>query len=203
LECKTLILTPKNLQVSNDNKNKDRSLSYIKKRIFQEAQKIIQEDRFTCRKIGYYGAELIKHKDAILTICNAGILATVDYGTALGVIYRAKEEGKSVKVFVSETRPMLQGARLTTWELKRKGIDVTLICDNMAAVLMQQGKIDKIITGADRIAANGDSANKVGTYNLAVLSHYHKIPFYIANLCKTVLGKSRKIKGRVQMHLFF
>ena len=161
-------------------RRKDKSLSGIKKLIFKEAQKIIAEDRVTCRRIGYYGAALIENKDAILTLCNAGILATVDYGTALGVIYRAKQEGKHIKVFACETRPMLQGARLTTWELKKKGIDVTLICDSMAATLMQMGKIGKVITGADRIAANGDSANKIGTYNLAVLSRYHKIPFYIA-----------------------
>lgn len=161
-------------------RNQQEPLSVIKKLLFKEAQNIIEEDRQTCRRIGRYGAKLIKDKDTILTICNAGILATIDYGTALGVIYRAKGEGKTVKVFVCETRPMLQGARLTTWELKKKGIDVALICDSMAATLMQQGKINKVITGADRIAANGDAANKIGTYNLAVLSHYHKIPFYIA-----------------------
>jgi len=160
--------------------NRDKPISGIKKVIFREAQKIIEEDRFACRKIGCYGARLIKNKDAVLTICNAGILATIDYGTALGVIYRAKEEGKKLKVFASETRPMLQGARLTTWELRKKGIDVTLICDSMAATLMQQGKINKVIAGADRIVGNGDAANKIGTYNLAVLSQYHKIPFYIA-----------------------
>ncbi len=152
----------------------------IKKIIFREAQKIIAEDRAACRKIGRYGAGLMKNNDTVLTICNAGILATIDYGTALGVIYRADQEGKRMKVFACETRPMLQGARLTTWELKKKGIDVTLICDSMAATLMQQGKITKVIAGADRIAQNGDTANKIGTYNLAVLSHYHKIPFYIA-----------------------
>ncbi len=161
-------------------RNQREPVSLIKKLLFKEAQKILEEDRQTCRRIGRYGAKLIKDKDTILTICNAGILATIDYGTALGVIYRAKGEGKTVKVFACETRPMLQGARLTTWELKKKGIDVTLICDSMAATLMQQGKIDKVIAGADRIAANGDTANKIGTYNLAVLSHYHKIPFYIA-----------------------
>ncbi len=160
--------------------NKDKSLSCLKKIIFDEAQKIIQEDRTFCRKIGYYGAKLIKDSDTILTVCNAGILATIDYGTALGVIYRAQEEGKRIKVFACETRPLLQGARLTTWELKKKGVDVTLICDNMAAALMRQGKIDKVIAGADRIAADGDTANKIGTYSLAVLSRYHKIPFYIA-----------------------
>lgn len=161
-------------------KAQEKSLPQIKKILLQEAQKIIQEDRVTCRRIGDYGAKIVKNQDNILTICNAGILATIDYGTALGVIYRAKADGKCVKVFACETRPILQGARLTAWELKQKGIDVTLICDNMAATLMAQGKIDRVIAGADRIAANADTANKIGTYNLAVLSYYHKIPFYIA-----------------------
>lgn len=161
-------------------RNQNQSVSAIKKMLFEETQKIMQEDRETCRRIGRYGAKLIQDKDAILTVCNAGILATIDYGTALGAIYKAKEEGKRLKVYACETRPLLQGARLTTWELKKNGIDTTLICDNMAAALMQQGKIDKVIAGADRIAANGDTANKIGTYSLAVLSRYHKIPFYIA-----------------------
>jgi methylthioribose-1-phosphate isomerase len=161
-------------------RNKDKPIPVIKKLLFKEAQDIIELDKMTCRKIGYYGQELINNDDKILTICNAGILATIDYGTALGVIYRAKQERKDVKVFACETRPMLQGARLTTWELKKKGIDVVLVCDSMAATLMQQGRINKVITGADRIALNGDTANKVGTYNLAVLSYYHKVPFYIA-----------------------
>jgi len=161
-------------------RNKEKPIFEIKKLILKEGRMIIEEDRVSCRKISYFGTRFIKNNDAILTICNAGILATIDYGTALGVIYRADREGKNIKVFACETRPMLQGARLTTWELKRKGIDVTLICDNMAATLMRQGKINKVIVGADRIAANGDAANKIGTYNLAVLSCYHKIPFYIA-----------------------
>jgi len=161
-------------------KNKARPLSVIKRLLFNETQKIIEEDRQTCRRIGYFGAKLIKDKDTILTICNAGILATIDYGTALGVIYKAKQAGRRLKVYACETRPLLQGARLTTWELKKNGIDVTLICDNMAATLMQQGKINKVIAGADRITAGGDAANKIGTYNLAVLCHYHNIPFYIA-----------------------
>ncbi len=160
--------------------NKDKTLPCLKGIIFKEAQKIIEEDRAVCRKIGYYGAKLIKDKDTILTICNAGILATIDYGTALGVIYSAQGQGKRLKLFACETRPLLQGARLTAWELKKKGIDVTLIADNMAATLMQQGKIKRVIAGADRIALNGDTANKIGTYNLAVLSYYHKVPFYIA-----------------------
>ncbi|MDD5432245.1 MAG: S-methyl-5-thioribose-1-phosphate isomerase [Candidatus Omnitrophica bacterium] len=160
--------------------NKDKPISEIKDILFNEAQNIIQEDMLSCRNIGSFGAKLIKDGDNVLTVCNAGILATIDYGTALGVIYSAKKEGKRFKVFACETRPLLQGARLTTWELKRNGIDVTLICDNMAASLMGQGKINKVITGADRIAANGDSANKIGTYSLAVLSKFHNIPFYIA-----------------------
>ncbi|MCU0652112.1 MAG: S-methyl-5-thioribose-1-phosphate isomerase [Candidatus Omnitrophica bacterium] len=161
-------------------KVKFKRLAEMKKALFKQAMKIIEDDRVSCRKIGLYGAKLFKNNDTVLTVCNAGILATIDYGTALGVIYRASEEGKKIKVFACETRPLLQGARLTTWELKKKGIDVTLICDNMAATLMQQGKIDKVIAGADRIAANGDAANKIGTYSLAVLAAYHKVPFYIA-----------------------
>lgn len=160
--------------------HKSKPIVKIKRLIFYEAQKIIEQDRQSCRRIGRFGASLIKNQDRILTICNAGILATIDYGTALGVIYRARQEGKNIKVFACETRPLLQGARLTAWELKQKGIDVTLICDNMAAALMQQGKVNKVITGADRIAANGDSANKIGTYGLAVLARYHRISFYIA-----------------------
>lgn len=160
--------------------NKKETPGRIKRLIFAEVRKIIEEDRKACRRLAGFGAGLLKSGDTILTICNAGMLATIDYGTALGVIYRAKEEAKTIKVFACETRPLLQGARLTAWELKRKGIDATLICDDTAATLMQQGKIDKVITGADRIAANADTANKIGTCGLAVLSHYHKIPFYIA-----------------------
>jgi methylthioribose-1-phosphate isomerase len=161
-------------------KNKNRPAVFIKSAILSEARKILKEEAETCRKIGLHGQRLLKKGDSVLTICNAGILATVDYGTALGVIYCAKEKGKNIKVFACETRPLLQGARLTSWELKKKGIDVTLICDNMAAALMKSGKIDKVIAGADRIAANGDAANKIGTYSLAVLSRYHGIPFYVA-----------------------
>jgi methylthioribose-1-phosphate isomerase len=161
-------------------KNKYKNTSAIKKILFAEAKKIIEEDRAACRRIGEYGARLINKGDTILTVCNAGILATIDYGTALGVIYRAQEKGKDIKVYACETRPLLQGARLTVWELMKKGVDVTLNCDNMAATLMSEGKIDKVIAGADRIAANGDTANKIGTYSLAVLARHHRIPFYIA-----------------------
>jgi len=160
--------------------NQNKPIAQIKDLLFKEAQKVFEEDRIACRNIGFYGAKLIKSGDRILTVCNAGILATIDYGTALGVIYRAQEEKKRLQVFACETRPLLQGARLTTWELRQKGVPVTLLCDNMAATLMAQGKIDKVIAGADRIAANGDTANKIGTYSLAVLSRYHKIPFYIS-----------------------
>ena len=172
-------------------KNKSRPITEIKKLLFVEAQSIIEEDRVSCRKIGEYGSHLIAKNDTILTICNAGILATIDYGTALGVIYRAQEKGKNIKVYACETRPLLQGARLTVWELMKKGVDVTLNCDNMAAALMAQGKIDKVIAGADRIAANGDTANKIGTYSLAVLARHHKIPFYIAAPASTFDLKTR------------
>jgi len=192
-------------------RNKDKPIPRIKRMLFREAQNIIEEDRATCRKIGRYGLKVIRNNDKILTICNAGILATIDYGTALGVLYRAKEEGRRFKVFACETRPLLQGARLTAWELKKKGIDVTLICDNMAASLMQQGKIDKVITGADRIVSNGDVANKIGTYNLAVLSYCHKIPFYVAAPASTFdlkikRGEDIPIEERPAQevtHLFF
>ncbi len=160
--------------------NKKQPIAKIKKIILSEGKKIMQEDMASCRKIGSYGAKLLKDNSTVLTICNAGILATIDYGTALGVIYRAKEEGKKIKVFSCETRPLLQGARLSAWELHQKGVDVTMIADNTAAWLMRNEEIDAVIAGADRIAANGDSANKIGTLNLAILCKYHKIPFYIA-----------------------
>ncbi len=161
-------------------KNKSRPIPALKKMLFAQARKMIRQDMAACRMIARNGSSLIKDKSNILTVCNAGILATIDYGTALGMIYRAKAEKKNFKVYACETRPLLQGARLTTWELMNKGIDVTLICDNMAAVLMKEGKIDLVIAGADRICANGDTANKIGSYNLAVLCQHHKIPFYVA-----------------------
>lgn len=156
------------------------SVTRAKKNLEHEAMAVFEEDRRMCRAIGRNGAELIASGKTILTVCNAGALATADYGTALGVFYAAKEAGKAFKVYACETRPLLQGARLTAWELLRAKIDATLICDNMAATSMKQGRIDMVVTGADRIAANGDSANKIGTYMLAVLAKYHKIPFYIA-----------------------
>lgn len=161
-------------------KNRNKSIAEIKSALLKEALLIMKEDKICCRKMARYGARLIKNGDNILTHCNAGGLATVDYGTALGVLFEAKKQGKKIKVFAGETRPLLQGSRLTVWELLKAGIDTTLICDNMAASLMAKGKIDKIFVGADRIAKNGDTANKIGTYNLAVLAKYHKIPFYVA-----------------------
>jgi methylthioribose-1-phosphate isomerase len=146
----------------------------------REAIAIHSEDAAMCRKIGEHGSALIKDGLNILTHCNAGALATGGIGTAIGVIYTAHFSGKKIHVWVDETRPVLQGARLSAWELGRAGVPHTIICDNMAASLMAQGKVDCVITGADRIAANGDIANKIGTYNLAVLCAYHKIPFYVA-----------------------
>ncbi len=160
-------------------KNPDVSVNAIKKLLRQRAIAIYEDDRRVCRTMGKHGAKLIKNGMTLLTVCNAGALATVDYGTALGVMYAAKEDGKKFKVYACETRPLLQGARLTAWELTREGIDTTLICDNMAASLMKQGRVDIIFAGADRIASNGDAANKIGTYMLAVLAKHHKIPFYI------------------------
>jgi len=160
--------------------NKGKGSEYIKKMLLKEANKILAEDRLMCQRIGEYGADLLKSNMNVLTHCNAGALATGGIGTALGIIYTAHHLGKKIKVYADETRPLLQGARLTAWELKKAGIEVTLICDNMAATLMQQKKIDCVIVGADRIAANGDTANKIGTYNLAVLAKEHKIPFYVA-----------------------
>ncbi|MFH1848060.1 MAG: S-methyl-5-thioribose-1-phosphate isomerase [Candidatus Omnitrophota bacterium] len=161
-------------------KNAKNGVASLKKTLLKEALMILEEDRRTCRKMAGYGASLVKSGDTILTHCNAGALATADFGTALGVMYEAKRQGKKIRVYADETRPLLQGARLSAWELKQAGIDVTLICDNMAATLMKQGKIDKVIVGADRIASNGDAANKIGTYSLAVLCKYHKVPFYVA-----------------------
>jgi methylthioribose-1-phosphate isomerase len=148
--------------------------------LLDEALAIEDEDRRMCRAIGRIGAELVKEEQGILTHCNAGGLATAGYGTALAVMYTAFEQGKRFQVFADETRPLLQGARLTAWELQEAGIDVTLICDNMAAQVMREGRIQLVIVGADRIAANGDTANKIGTYGVAVLARAHGIPFYVA-----------------------
>jgi len=152
----------------------------IGERLLDEARAIHDEDRQMCRAIGRHGAKLLRDGQGVLTHCNAGGLATSDYGTALAVFFSAAEQGKTLHVFADETRPLLQGARLTAWELQQRGIDVTVICDSMAAQVMREGKIQAVVTGADRIAANGDSANKIGTYGVAVLAKAHGIPFYIA-----------------------
>ena len=152
----------------------------MKELLLAEAQAIRSEDAAMCRAIGQNGAHLISEGAGVLTHCNAGGLATAEYGTALALMYAAQEQGRNFRVYADETRPLLQGARLTTWELMQAGIDVTLICDNMAGQLMKEGKIDLVITGADRIAANGDAANKIGTYSVAVLARAHGIPFYVA-----------------------
>jgi methylthioribose-1-phosphate isomerase len=157
-----------------------RSAAEIAAALLAEARAIHEEDRQMCRAIGRYGAELLGDRQGVLTHCNAGGLATADYGTALAVFFAAAEAGKPLHVYVDETRPLLQGARLTAWELQQRGIDATLICDNMAAQVMREGRVQAVITGADRIAANGDAANKIGTYGVAVLAAHHRIPFYVA-----------------------
>jgi methylthioribose-1-phosphate isomerase len=147
--------------------------------LLDEARGILEEDKEICRKLGAHGQDLIQDGESALTHCNAGGLATADYGTALAVFFAAKEAGKNIHVFADETRPLLQGARLTAWELMQENIDVTLICDNMAGQVMKEGRIHKVFVGADRIAANGDAANKIGTYSVSVLAKMHGIPFYV------------------------
>jgi methylthioribose-1-phosphate isomerase len=148
--------------------------------LLAEANAIYQEDVEMCRQIGENGAGLIRNGFGVLTHCNAGALATAGQGTALSVLFEAHRSGTRFEVYADETRPLLQGARLTAWELQQAGIKATVICDNMAGFLMKQGKIQAVITGADRIAANGDTANKIGTYSLSILAKHHGIPFYIA-----------------------
>ncbi len=162
------------------------SVDQIKDRLDLEAQRIHDEDVASCRAMGAFGAEVVPEQARVLTHCNAGALATAGYGTALGVIRGAVEKGKHVAVFADETRPFLQGARLTAWELLRDGIETTVITDNMSGSLMRQGKVDLVVVGADRIAANGDTANKIGTYSVAVLAREHSIPFYVAAPLSTI-----------------
>jgi methylthioribose-1-phosphate isomerase len=162
------------------------SVEQIKVRLEREAEAIHDEDVASCRAMGAFGAEVVPSEARILTHCNAGALATAGYGTALGVIRGAIEAGKRVAVFADETRPFLQGARLTAWELVRDGIQTTVITDNMSGALMRQGKVDLVVVGADRIAANGDTANKIGTYGVAVLAREHRIPFYVAAPLSTI-----------------
>ncbi len=159
----------------------------IKQQLVEEAKKIYSEDLEANRALGRFGGELLSDGATVLTHCNAGALATAgDYGTALGVIRGARDAGKRIAVFADETRPFLQGARLTAWELEKDEIPVTLITDNMAGHVMKQGKIDAVVVGADRIAANGDTANKIGTYMVAVLAQRHEIPFYVAAPISTI-----------------
>ena len=159
--------------------NLHRSVSELKNIAYREAVHIMRDDQFRCQRMGTFGAKLINNRDICLTICNAGGMATSGYGTALGVFFKAKEIGKKFEVFACETRPLLQGARITSWELKQKKIETTLICDSTAASLMKRGIIKKIFVGADRITLSGDFANKIGTYSLAILAKTHKIPFYV------------------------
>jgi len=156
------------------------SIGSFRDGLLAEAQAIHEEDRQMCRAIGRHGAELLGERTQILTHCNTGGLATAEYGTALAVCFTMHEQGKPVHVVADETRPLLQGARLTMWELQQYGVPSTLICDSMAAQVMREGRVEAVITGADRIAANGDAANKIGTYGVAVLAKAHGIPFYVA-----------------------
>ena len=156
------------------------SVRDLRKSMLDQANAIYREDVEMCRRIGANGEKFVKDGAGILTHCNAGALATAGQGTALSVIFEAHRMGRKFKVYADETRPLLQGARLTAWELQQAGVDVTVVCDDMAGWLMKQGRIDAVITGADRIAANGDTANKIGTYSLSILARQHSIPFYIA-----------------------
>ena len=162
------------------------SAATIQGALLTEALAMLEEDVETNRRMGRFGAELLPDEGTVLTHCNAGALATVGYGTALGVIRAAVEAGKKIHVLADETRPRLQGMKLTAWELAQDGIPVTIIADNMAAGLMRQGRIDCVVVGADRIAANGDTANKIGTYGVAIAAHYHKVPFYVAAPFSTI-----------------
>lgn len=161
-------------------------ISELKQMLVEEACRMEREDRELCERIGAQGEGLLEDGETVLTHCNAGGLATAGYGTALGVIRAAVERGKAMRVVADETRPLNQGARITCWELQKLGIPVTLITDNTAGVLMRRGEIHKVVVGADRIAANGDTANKIGTYSVAVLASYHKIPFYVAAPLSTI-----------------
>ena len=162
------------------------SVDQLKARLVAESKAIHDEDVASCRAIGAHGAEVVPDGGRVLTHCNAGALATAGYGTALGVIRGAIERGKKVAVFADETRPFLQGARLTAWELVKDGIDTTVITESMAAPLMRDGRIDLVVVGADRIAANGDTANKVGTYTVALVAREHHVPFYVAAPVSTI-----------------
>ncbi|HEY1648861.1 MAG TPA: S-methyl-5-thioribose-1-phosphate isomerase [Terracidiphilus sp.] len=181
-------------------------LDEIRERLLAEAHAMYEEDIAACKTMGGFGGALLPHEAGVLTHCNAGALATCGYGTALGVIRAAVEQGKRIHVYADETRPFLQGARLTAWELMADGIPTTVICDNMAASLMRAGKIQAVVVGADRIAANGDVANKIGTYNVAILAKEHGIPFYVAAPWSTIdlatlTGEAIPIEERPQLEV--
>jgi methylthioribose-1-phosphate isomerase len=162
------------------------TLAEIRVHLLAEAHAMYHEDIAACKAMGAFGSALLPEEGGVLTHCNAGALATCGYGTALGVIRSAVEKGKNIHVYADETRPFLQGARLTAWELMADGIPTTVICDNMAASLMRAGRIQAVVVGADRIAANGDTANKIGTYSVAILAKEHRIPFYVAAPWSTI-----------------
>ncbi|MFH1963143.1 MAG: S-methyl-5-thioribose-1-phosphate isomerase [bacterium] len=168
------------------NQHQGMNIDQLRQILIKEACLIHEDDKEKCKRIGAFGASLINDGDGILTHCNAGALATGGIGTALGVIYTAIEQGKKIQVYADETRPLLQGSRLTAWELKAAGVDVTLICDNMAGVVMREGRINLVVVGADRITSNGDVANKIGTYSVAVLAEKHNIPFFVAAPTSTI-----------------
>jgi methylthioribose-1-phosphate isomerase len=184
------------------------NVDFIKKFLLEEALKIQEEDEIICRDIGEHALSLFKDGMGILTHCNAGSLATALYGTATAPFYIAKERGWNLKIFADETRPVLQGARLTTWELQKAGIDVTLICDNMAAVVMANQSVQAVIVGTDRVAANGDVANKIGTYTVAILAKAHGLPFYVAAPLSSIdlstpTGKEIPIEERSEDEIIF
>jgi methylthioribose-1-phosphate isomerase len=162
------------------------SLAEIQEKLLAEAHQMYEQDITACKEMGAFGADLMPEDGGVLTHCNAGALATCGYGTALGVIRAAVERGKKIMVYADETRPFLQGSRLTAWELMADHIPTTVICDNMAASIMRRGRIQAVVVGADRIAANGDAANKIGTYNVAILAREHGIPFYVAAPWSTI-----------------
>lgn len=179
----------------------DIEVGEAKKLLFEEAEKIRIEDEAACKAMGEYGLSLLKPGMGILTHCNAGTIATAKYGTCLSPIYLGAEKGYDFKVFADETRPLLQGARLTSWELNKAGVDVTLICDNMASIVMKNGWIDAVVVGCDRMAANGDGANKIGTSGVAILAREYGIPFYMFVPTSTIdldtpTGKQIKIEER-------
>jgi len=190
--------------------NRSRGVDVVKRLLKDEAQAIYKEDIAANKQLGKFGAQVLRNARHVMTHCNAGALATAGYGTALGVIRALKEAGREFDVFVNETRPFLQGARLTTWELKKEKIPATLITDNMAGYLMQKGKVDVVVVGCDRVAANGDVANKIGTYTIAVLAKRHGIPFYVAGPTSSIdlncpTGKEIPIEqrdGKEVSHIF-